>query len=284
MIIPPSKGLIALDIDGTMTAEKHIPKEMIDYLTALEKEGWFFAFITGRPFSWAYPTISSLPFSSLFAIQNGALLLELPSKKILNSHYLHADMIPTMESICKKLETDFVIYSGYENADVCYYRSQFFAQSQLDYLINRAAYLKEKWIPITSFSQMPTNNCASFKCFASQEKAYQLSLEIEKQLGLHAPSIKDPYGPNCYIVQATHPLACKGKVVQDICQLTQFTGPIIAAGNDNNDFGMLTAATIKIAMADAPDSLLAIADIIAPPATEMGLIQGLEQALNLTRV
>ena len=58
-------------------------------------------------------------------------------------------------------------------------------------------------------------------------------------------------------------------------------GPVIAAGNDHNDLSLLQAATIKIAMEDAPIPLTSIADIIAPLASKAGLIDGLEQALNL---
>jgi len=284
MIIPSSKGLIALDIDGTLTAETSIPDEMIKYLCELHEEGWAFAFITGRPFSWAYPTLSAIPFPSFFAIQNGALLLELPSKKFLNSYYLQNDLIPSLTKLSQDFQTDYVIYSGYENGDLCYYRPQFFAPNHLSYLTERAKLLKEKWVQVSSFDHLPVHTFTAFKFFANEEKAQLLSKKIEEELSLHAPSIKDPCNADYFIVQATHPFACKGRVIQDICKLASFIGTIIAAGNDNNDLGMLEAATIKIAMADAPASLLKIADIIAPLATEMGLIDGLKQALNLTRV
>jgi len=284
MIIPSSKGLIALDIDGTLTAETDIPREMVKYLSSIHEQGWLFAFITGRPFDWAYRTMQSIPFPSLFAIQNGALLLELPSKKILNRYYLCKSLIPGLESISNELQTDFVICSGYENKDICYYRSGFFRKSVLSYMLERAEYLQEKWVMISSFDHLPVNEFTSFKSFTDESKANLLSLQIEKELGLHSPPIKDPFRSGYFIVQATHPMACKGKVVQDILKSTSFQGPVIAAGNDNNDFGMLESASIKIAMADAPLRLLAIADIIAPPASEMGLIQGLTQALNLNRV
>lgn len=281
MIIPSSKGLIALDIDGTLTADKHsIPIEVIEFLSSLEKKGWAFIFITGRPFEWGYQTLQAIPFPFIFAVQNGALLLELPSKKIINRHYLTPDIIPPLDSICKAHGTDFVVYSGYENEDLCYYRTDYFSSDMLDYLMHRKQFLVEKWLEVSSFNDLPVQVFTSFKCFAQEKQAHDLSLEIERQLGLHSPPIRDPFRADYYIIQATHPQASKGMVLQEILTAANFKGPVIAAGDDNNDYGMLQAAHIKIAMADAPPNLLAIADIISPSAAERGLIQGLTHAIE----
>jgi hydroxymethylpyrimidine pyrophosphatase-like HAD family hydrolase len=152
MIIPSNRGLIALDIDGTLTAERHlIPTEVLDYLISLEKQGWAFIFITGRSFEWGHLTLQALPFPYLLAVQNGALILEMPSKKIVNRHYLTPEVIPLFDSICRKHATDFVVYSGYENEDLCYYRTGCFPADIFDYLMRRKKFLVEKWIELSSF-------------------------------------------------------------------------------------------------------------------------------------
>lgn len=281
MIIPPKKGLIALDIDGTLTADKHsIPSKVIEYLQTLEREGWAFIFITGRPFEWAHMTLQALPFPFLFAVQNGAILIEMPSKNIWQSHYLTPDLIPRLESICINHHTDFVIYTGCENNDLCYYRKTHFSSEMCAYLMQRKKFLVEKWVEIASFDDLPISFFTALKSFATEVQAQQLSIEIEKQLGLHAPPIRDPFAPNYYIIQATHTLASKGRALQEVLKQSQFKRPVIAAGDDNNDYGMLQAADVKIVMANAPQKLLEIADIIAPPASENGLLQGLSQALE----
>ncbi len=281
MIIPSKKGLIALDIDGTVTAEKHsIPSEVVDYLVKLEKQGWAIVFITGRPFDWAHRTLQQLTFPFLFALQNGASLLEMPSRRILYSHYLTVDFIPGLEIICNQANTDFIIYSGFENNDICYYRKGRFSAEMFNYLMERKNLLVEKWLEIPSFNDLPIQKFTAIKCFGNEEQAEHLSLEIAHHLGLHSPKIRDPFDQNNYIIQATHPLANKGKVLQEILSTSGFEGPVIAAGDDLNDLEMLQTAHIKIVMANAPIKLLEIADIIAPPANQKGLIQGLSQALK----
>ena len=108
-----------------------------------------------------------------------------------------------------------------------------------------------------------------------------LSRAIEHDLHLHAPLNRDPFNPDYYVIQATHPKATKGEVLKDFIQINQIRGPLIAAeGDDNNDLSMLKIADIKVVMANAPEELLKLADVIAPPANHDGIVQGLRQAIE----
>lgn len=275
------KGIIALDIDGTLTAEAHaLDPQVIELLNALFNEHWAFIFITGRPFQWGFNTLKSLSFPHALAVQNGALLLEMPSKSVLSRKYLSMEILPPLEKICKQQETDFVIYSGLENQECCYYRPSQLPSDVLTYVLERSAYLGEKWLPLQSFLQLPVTDFCSIKCFSNEQQAHALSRIIESELGLHAPPIQDPYNSNYFITLGTHAQATKGEVLSQFVSLTGSTGPIIAAGNDYNDLTMLKMADYKIVMADAPEELLIIADVIAPPATEVGIIQGLKEAIH----
>ena len=80
------KGIIALDIDGTLTADIHcIPNEVARYLEHLEFEGWKICLITGRPFSLANHAVEDLTFPFLLAVPNGAVMLEMPERTILTN-------------------------------------------------------------------------------------------------------------------------------------------------------------------------------------------------------
>ena len=57
-------------------------------------------------------------------------------------------------------------------------------------------------------------------------------------------------------------------------------GIVIAAGDDYNDITMLKSADITVVMSTAPTEILALADIVAPPAVEMGIIEGLGKAVK----
>ena len=278
------RGIIALDIDGTVTAETHaLDREMSDVFHDLHKAGWKFIFITGRPFKWVYETLQSIPFPYALAVQNGALLLEMPAKKILCRKYLKQDLLPQLEEICRHEHTDFVIYSGFEHDDWCFYRPLNLSASILSYVMERTKALGEKWQPLETFSQLPVPYFSSIKFFAQKEQASRISHWLENNLKLHAPPNRDPFNPEMYVVQATHAEATKGLVLQQYIQMTGAAGPIIAAGDDYNDRSMLALAHVKVVMANAPPEILKMADVIAPPATQKGIIQGLYEGVQMLK-
>lgn len=120
----------------------------------------------------------------------------------------------------------------------------------------------------------------SLKCFGFHSSAVDLARKIETQLGLHVPLIRDPFDESYYVVQATHPQISKGQALKDFVQLNKNGGKIIAAGDDYNDRSMFAVADIAVVMATAPQEMLMEADIIAPPASEEGIIVGLEAAIK----
>lgn len=274
-------GIIALDIDGTLTSTPHsLDSKISDWLYHLDRDGWKFIFITGRPFLWSIQTLKSLTFSYTLAVQNGALLLQMPSKKIIHRKYLSIDTLPKLELISREHETDFIIYSGFENQDWCYYRPHHLSRSLLSYMLERVKFLNEKWQSVQSFSDLPISLFSSIKFFAKENQAFSISEKLE-ELGLHAPPNKDPFNPEFFVIQGTHLEATKGNALREFIRIMKMTGPIIAAGDDHNDQSMLEVAHIKIVMEKAPIKLLEMADIIAPPAIQLGIIEGLQKALDL---
>lgn len=278
------KGVIALDIDGTITSQHHaIPSDVVEYLNMLAEDGWQIIFITGRTFLWGYQVLQFLPFHYHLAVQNGAIILEMPSRKIISKKYLHKEIIPVMEQICRGEATDFVIYCGYEYQDLCYWRPSRFSDTLLRYLQRRTTNLKESWESVSEFNSLDLADFPAVKCFGHYEPSLRIAAKIEQDLGLNVPIIRDPYDENYFLIQATHPMINKGEALKNFIKITGYSGVMIAAGDDNNDRTMLAAAHIKIVMESAPKDMQAQADIIAPPATENGIISGLSQALQLLK-
>lgn len=278
------KGILALDIDGTITSDHHdIPAPVVSYLQQLAESGWQVIFITGRTFNWGYSVLHHLHFPYHFAVQNGAIILTMPTREIISKKYIDTAIFPVLEAICQDELTDYTIYSGYEYGDKTYYRPNNFDDSLKDYIQQRLRALKESWIPLESYDQLPIKSFPSIKCFGDYEAAMRISEAIEREIGLHAPVIRDPFAEDFYIIQATHPQVNKGYVVQDFKRLLGGSSLIIAAGDDNNDLPMLAKADIKVVMENAPQEVLKMADIVASPAKKQGIIKGLEAALAIAK-
>jgi hydroxymethylpyrimidine pyrophosphatase-like HAD family hydrolase len=52
---------------------------------------------------------------------------------------------------------------------------------------------------------------------------------------------------------------------------------VVGVGDGYNDYPLLTACGVKVAMGDAPDELKEIADFIVPPQSEHGVLQVIEK-------
>ncbi len=273
------KTLIALDIDGTLTPHLHsLPDPVVDYLESMVKQGCEVALITGRCYTLAYPTLANLTFPYLLAVHNGAIILEMPEKRIFSKQYIDPKVLPVLDKIVEGEETDYALYTGVENQDLCYYRPHLFSERLRDYAKKRAEICQEQWVEVEQFDELPLHSITSIKFFGDQASAERIQAKIEKELSLHIPVIRDPIDESIFLGQATHPQVDKGTAVRKV--KGDHPVRVIAAGDDRNDLPMLLEADIKIVMGTAPQDLQKVADYVAKPATEHGIIEALEYARN----
>lgn len=278
------KGLIALDIDGTITEEHHsIPREVVDYFVELYNEGWQFAFITGRTFIRGFRALSSIPFNYYYAVHNGSIILEMPSRRIVRKHYLDF-LDPRLENICREQGTDFVVYSGFEYGDLTYWRPQRLTSEIREYLEQRIHGVSEEWKAVEDYTHLMCRTAPSVKCFGEQETARNFAERVEKEIGWHVPIIKDPFNRSYFIAQASPEEIDKGFAAETIREMLSKDLLLIAAGDDANDLPMLKKADLSVAMENAPRELLDEADIVAPSAGKQGIIQGLQEAIQRSGV
>ncbi len=273
------RGWIALDIDGTTTADVHsIPKEVVDVLSRLSKQGWKIFFITGRMFTWALGTVSNLPFPFYFATQNGADILEMPSKRLLSRAYLSPSIIPFLDREYITIDEDFIIYTGFEKGDGCYYRPQNFSEAALPYLELLKSFSPTPWIEKEEFAFASDETFPLIKCFGEHGAMLKLNQKLLKHTDIEVSLIRDPLSENFYLNLITDAGASKGTAIERIRRLKPSNTPLIAAGDDFNDLPMLRQADVKIVMRTAPEELQREADIVAPSAKECGLVPALKEA------
>ncbi len=275
------KGWIALDIDGTTTADvREIPKETRDYLSSLAQEGWKIFFITGRLYSWALDTVESLPFPFYFGTQNGADIFDMPSKKLLSRAYLNPSILIFLDKEYRSIDDDYIIYTGIDKGDTCYFRPHRFAEETHTYLHLLESFSPAPWIPKDDFNFEKDLTFPIIKCFGLKEAMAPLYAKLKERTDIEVSMIRDPLSENYYLVLITDAGASKGTALELIRSQFHTSSPLIAAGDDFNDLPMLERADIKIVMETAPEELKRIADIIAPPASACGLIPALNEAIK----
>ncbi|MGB7978339.1 MAG: HAD family hydrolase [Chlamydiales bacterium] len=276
-----SKGWIALDIDGTLTLAKYsVPTEVALFLRHLQKEGWRIALATGRPFAFAAMALTEFDFPYIFLAQNGSLALEMPHKKLLFKSYISREAIPLVEKAYEGIDSDFLIYAGYEEGDFCYWRPERFSYEDRDYLIDLQQRQPEKWREAGRYEEMNLKSFPLIKCFGKEARMDLIAGRLKALGSFEVAKIRDPFEAGTYILLVTDSKASKGLSLSRVLQLKGRGATVIAAGDDENDISLLNVADIKIAMAHAPESLQQVATFIAPPTEELGIIHALQIAIR----
>lgn len=277
-------GCITLDIDGTVTDNAHsIPSKTLKFLKDLADKDWHIVFITGRTFSFAIKTLHDVNFPYTLALQNGADILKMPQREVLHRAYITPTLLPRLDALYHDLKEDYVIYAGYDRGDFCFYRPGRYSPEMLSHLLQLQNLSPEPWVPVSEYSQKEIGKIPLIKCFGTEKnmRAIKQSL-LDEKLPVATSVIRDPLSAweGLYINLVTHPSANKGSAMEWVVEHYKIDGPLIAAGDDENDIPMLSKADIAIVMETAPDHVKKHGKIIAPSARSEGIVQGITQALR----
>lgn len=277
-------GWIALDIDGTITDETHhAPKNVIEFLHTLQEKGWEIVFITGRTFSFGYNVLKNFDFPFYLAIQNGADILMMPQKERVARHYLDENVLPILEKVYQGEKEDFLLYTGYERGDFCYYRPEKFSPAMAGHLQKIMPLSPEPWTPLKTFEFEKGIRFPLAKCLGNKEAMMRVNAKLQTVPNLSATMIRDPLGEDVYLNLVTARQATKGNALHIIKSAMGDGGPTIAAGDDMNDISMLATADVAIVIAGAPPEVLKLAHIVAEHKGKHGIIEALEQAIKLVK-
>ena len=110
--------LFITDLDGTLLDdEKRISNSNLDAINKLRKNNIPFSVFTGRNFYSAYEYIRALEVEGLVALQNGALIIEMPSRKVINEICLEKGTGVQIYQLAKEWDFTIVGYTAYHEFD-----------------------------------------------------------------------------------------------------------------------------------------------------------------------
>lgn len=271
------KGILALDIDGTLTSEYVIPPVVAHALRKKWEDGWVICLITGRSYSFASIATEFFDFPYYFALQNGADIIQMPEKIRLSHSYLLHEITQNLDDLTKRLGSNFLIYSGYERGDFCYFlRDEKPSPSLLTYLKRLESLSRSKWRATASWQEIPQATFPMIKIIGDREQVDRCIAHLEKDHAISTCFIQDLVQPGRSLGLITDKNANKGTAL-DFFRSHFACSYAVAAGDDENDIPMLACADKKIVMETATESIRKRADIIAAPAKRHGIIAVLEQ-------
>lgn len=237
------KALI-LDIDGTIIPKRRdaVPSKKVIEAISQVRQAIHVGIATSRPLFVLTQILNHIRFSGPSIINGGAQIVDFPSKKLLWEKALEKE---DAEKICRELKQ----FTG----------QLFYLNNGADDIIYDNKHIPDRLLQIyiAGFTQQEADLAVS-----------RLS-SLSSQAAIHkVPSWQEDKTD----VIVTHTLATKQHGIFEVAKILAIsTHEIIGVGDGYNDFPLLMACGLKVAMGNGVDDLKAIADYIAPTVEEDGV-------------
>lgn len=246
------KAIIS-DVDGTLIQQakkglmRSIPTKRVTEAVSKIKDNIHFGIATSRPLHALKYLFDHLSLTGPCIINGGSLIVDPITRKILWEKTLDTEVSATILEILKK--KNIVI----------------------------EAHTKEQG-KVTSYENASDLHFYNiFPAELTEEKADELHKEL-----MSIPSIainKAPsFTPRLWGFDITHAEATKQHGILQVAEMLGIsTEEIIGVGDGYNDFPLLMACGLKVAMGNAVEDLKAIADYVAPTVDDDGLADVIEK-------
>lgn len=237
-----------LDIDGTTVIHgiANLPSKRVTDAIKKATSRLHVCLVTGRPLLYTKKIIDHLALKDLSVLSGGPILYDTVLKKVLHMDLFPHDVIPAVYTIVRKYKLKMMLEdekSSHEFDGIYYPKNVI------------SVYIKE----------------------ISPDIVDTVFHEIE-----HIPTVIPHKVPDWDIkymsIGVTSPEGTKLHGISRIAEILKLkTHELIGVGDSYNDFPLLMACGLKIAMENAVPELKAIADFIAPPVEEDGVATVIEK-------
>ncbi|MBQ8498728.1 HAD family hydrolase [Chlamydia sp.] len=280
--------LLVTDIDGTIT---HLPHQLhdrvVEALHQYHDSGWKLFFLTGRYFSYAYPLFQNFSVPFLLGSQNGSSVWSSEEKKFIYFRSLPKSFLLTLEKYFEDINLIVCIEAGAANQDM-YFRQGLGNNAQelktiLDSVYFPSPESAELLIDIQEClsEEFTCEEFAVAKFFGKQEEVRKMaerfakSPEIFSQVTMNY--MRWPFDFNYAVLLLTLKDVSKGFALDQVVQSFYKKKPfIMTSGDDANDIDLLSRGDFRIVMQTAPEGMHELADFLAPPAKELGILSAWE--------
>jgi len=239
---------IFLDVDGTTIVHGvgNLPTPRVTQaIRACHKKGISVCLATSRPLSVTKDIIEYLDLFGYCVLSSGAQIYNPLAKQIIMEKSIPREVIPHIIDIAEQNTIPFKLFDGEKEAPY-------------------GKVLPEKIMGIY-FPEV------------SRDKEESIMKQLEAILGI-TPHRMDAWDARFACIDITRTDATKLHGIVEVAKLMGIqTHEMIGVGDGYNDFPLLMACGLKIAMGNAVPELKAIADFIAPSVEEDGVATVIEK-------
>lgn len=247
--------LLLLDIDGTLVPYDYtaLPSENVKKAIKKAQEKLMVCLVTGRAYNYAEEILKTLEINKGFVvINNGANVVDIATKEFIYDQPMDLKEARRMVEILSREKIPF------------YLKDTFDFKSTGTHPLKKAGEIKKAYMIFTK-ENLPI------------KKVERVIKELSSLPHLNAYKSRHKYPDKLGIV-ATHVDATKTQGILTLEKKLKIKqSDMIGVGDGYNDFPLLMACGLKVAMGNAVDDLKAIADYIAPSVEEDGVVDIIEK-------
>jgi len=259
--------LIVSDFDGTLAGGEHIVTN--DVSNAVRKwisKGKHFSIATGRQYLMIDSECKKMGISDPVVVRGGAEVVDPITDKVLHSEFID---IADVEKIIHELQESGLFFYNIEIDDIMY--SNF--KLAIDFpkiQFKRLSDFHLRSVPKMHIKPIQVNN--------PQAEVFVDNLMF-KLPRVHAIATHNNKFGKGWDITSTKATKLHGIVkVMELLNIER--KEIVGVGDSYNDFPLLEAAHLKVAMGNAHQELKEIADVIVPSHEEDGVAYLIDQLLN----
>ena len=268
---PAHRRIIFLDVDGTFAHHGDVPPGHVAAVRAARAAGHRVLLCTGRPTSMLPERILEAGFDGVVASAGGYVEVDgqlLADRRFPPEVAAHAVQVLAKHDAAYVLEAPHALYGPSDVRERL--RAAWAARMEADPTESRHEGPLDILNGLTSDADLSTVSFAKITCFDSAVGVEQLAAEMGPQIAAlpsSIPGLGDRAG-EIYVADVN-----KSVGIRDVIEyLGVPREDTIAFGDGLNDLEMLEFAGIGVAISDGDPRVIAVADRIAPPPREEGLV------------
>jgi Cof subfamily protein (haloacid dehalogenase superfamily) len=266
--------LLALDMDGTvLTSNKVIsPRTEVAIQEALEK-GKEVLFATGRCPSEMTEYIREFPAMKYAMCLSGALIFDVKSGQPMSAVTISRELAEQVLDLAGQLDAMVNIYAGPDvfvekrrRGNMEYFNCQCFAALYDDCAV---------WVDdIRTVLDEKENQIYKINLYCHDQENWEKGAELLKELPLnYASGIPMNF-------EISPPGVNKGMGLETLCRVTGIPlSEMIAVGDEGNDLEMIKMAGLGVAMGNASDAVIEVADAMTADCDHDGVAEVIKHCL-----
>lgn len=237
-----------LDLDDTTVVhgKQNLPSVRVTQAIEKAMKRIHVCIATARTLEDTKYILSHLKLSGPCIITNGTQIYDPEAKKIIHEIRLPAEIAPAVYKICQKFSVRIFCYDGKKDTEY------------------RGGYVPEKILSL-------------YMAQVDPQKVDMMVEELKHIQGVNVQKL-NAWDKRFMSIDVTHKDASKLHGILEVARILGIrTEDIIGVGDGYNDFPLLMACGLKIAMANAVPELKAIADFVAPSVHDDGVAVVMEK-------